>query len=97
MLRFLTFYLCVICRGMELLQEIQTSSTRKSPFAEAALQKLLDNNLSAKYALTGCLSKSLSSLMREDLSSRVRIGLKYTVYSRYVEFQGTGQNMSSYQ
>ena len=44
--------------GMELLQEIQTSSTRKSPFAEAALQKLLDSNLSAKYALTGCLSKS---------------------------------------
>lgn len=43
---------------MDLLQEIQTSSTRKSPFAEAALQKLLDSNLSAKYALTGCLSKS---------------------------------------
>ena len=42
---------------MELLQEIQTSSTRKSPFAEAALQKLLDSNLSAKYALTGVLSK----------------------------------------
>ncbi|KAL4230819.1 Armadillo repeat-containing protein 3 [Mactra antiquata] len=49
-----------ICKlgGMELLQEIQTSSTRKSPFAEAALQKLLDNNLSAKYALTGCLSST---------------------------------------
>ena len=46
--------------GMELLQEIQTSSTRKSPFAEAALQKLLDSNLSAKYALTGCLSKILN-------------------------------------
>ncbi|XP_052278834.1 armadillo repeat-containing protein 3-like isoform X2 [Dreissena polymorpha] len=46
-----------ICKlgGMELLQEIQTSSTRKSRFAEAALQKLLDNNLSAKYALTGTL------------------------------------------
>ncbi|XP_053398828.1 armadillo repeat-containing protein 3-like isoform X3 [Mercenaria mercenaria] len=49
-----------ICKlgGMELLQEIQTSSTRKSPFAEAALQKLLDSNLSAKYALTGCLSST---------------------------------------
>lgn len=49
-----------ICKsgGMELLQEIQTSNTRKSPFAEAALQKLLDSNLSAKYALTGCLSST---------------------------------------
>ncbi|XP_060595382.1 armadillo repeat-containing protein 3-like isoform X3 [Ruditapes philippinarum] len=49
-----------ICKlgGMELLQEIQTSSTRKSPFAEAALQKLLDSNLSAKYALTGCLTST---------------------------------------
>jgi len=43
---------------MEMLQEIQMSSTRRSPFAEAALQKLLDNNLSAKYALTGNLSMS---------------------------------------
>ena len=42
---------------MELIQEIQTSSTRKSPFVEAALQKLLDSILSAKYALTGVLSK----------------------------------------
>lgn len=49
-----------ICKlgGMDLLQEIQTSSTRKSPFAEAALQKLLDSNLSAKYALTGCLNST---------------------------------------
>ncbi|XP_052795764.1 armadillo repeat-containing protein 3-like isoform X3 [Mya arenaria] len=49
-----------ICKlgGMEILQEIQMSSTRRSPFAEAALQKLLDNNLSAKYALTGNLSST---------------------------------------
>lgn len=43
-------------RGMDLLQEIQVSGTRKNPFAEVALERLLDANLSAKYALTGQLS-----------------------------------------
>ncbi|KAK3599496.1 hypothetical protein CHS0354_006630 [Potamilus streckersoni] len=49
-----------ICKlnGMEILQEIQVSGTRRSPFAEAALQKLLDSNLSAKYALTGHLNST---------------------------------------
>lgn len=42
--------------GMDLLQEIQVSGTRKNPFAEVALERLLDANLSAKYSLTGQLS-----------------------------------------
>ena len=48
---------------MELLQDIQVSGTRKNPFAEAALERLLDSNLSAKYALTGNLSKFLHGLL----------------------------------
>ncbi|XP_056009860.1 armadillo repeat-containing protein 3-like isoform X7 [Ostrea edulis] len=49
-----------ICKlgGMDLLQEIQVSGTRKNPFAEVALERLLDANLSAKYALTGQLSST---------------------------------------
>ena len=31
------------------------SDTRRSPFTEAALERVLDNNLSAKYSLTGLL------------------------------------------
>ncbi|KAL5011438.1 hypothetical protein ScPMuIL_009989 [Solemya velum] len=41
---------------MEILQDIQMSGTRRNPFAEAALDRLLDSNLSAKYALKGHLS-----------------------------------------
>ncbi|XP_033742747.1 armadillo repeat-containing protein 3-like isoform X4 [Pecten maximus] len=49
-----------VCKlgGMEILQDIQVSGTRKNPFAEAALERLLDSNLSAKYALTGNLSST---------------------------------------
>jgi len=56
---------------MELLQEIQTSSTRKSPFAEAALQKLLDSNLSAKYALTGILSELQSYIIVQSFINMI--------------------------
>ena len=41
--------------GLSVLQEIDLSS-RESKFSEAALNKLLNTNLSAKYALTGTLS-----------------------------------------
>ncbi|KAK3779638.1 hypothetical protein RRG08_040361 [Elysia crispata] len=42
-----------ICKlgGLQILQEIQTSASRHSPFIEAALQRLLDSNLSAKFSL----------------------------------------------
>ena len=43
--------------GMSILQEIQVSGTRRNPFADVALQNLLNSNLSAKYSLTGHLSK----------------------------------------
>ena len=73
-------FLLYICSGMELLQEIQTSSTRKSPFAEAALQKLLDSNLSAKYALTGFLSMNcffFSPLCLTVYCARIDLSLHY--------------------
>uniref|UniRef100_A0AAR2LBN5 ARMC5-like ARM-repeats domain-containing protein n=1 Tax=Pygocentrus nattereri TaxID=42514 RepID=A0AAR2LBN5_PYGNA len=42
--------------ALEILQEINCSLNRKNKFSEAALQRLLDSNLSVKYSLTGCLS-----------------------------------------
>jgi hypothetical protein len=42
---------------MSILQEIQVSGTRRNPFADVALQNLLNSNLSAKYSLTGHLRK----------------------------------------
>ncbi|XP_066920274.1 armadillo repeat-containing protein 3-like isoform X2 [Clytia hemisphaerica] len=39
--------------GLELLQQIQHSSTRKNPVVDMAWSRLLNNNLPAKYALTG--------------------------------------------
>ncbi|CAG5127477.1 unnamed protein product, partial [Candidula unifasciata] len=49
-----------ICKlgGLSILQEIQTSSSRNSPFTEAALQRLLDSNLSAKFSLYNYLGPS---------------------------------------
>ncbi|XP_077994549.1 armadillo repeat-containing protein 3-like isoform X2 [Glandiceps talaboti] len=41
--------------GLETLQEIEQSSTRQNQFSLAALDRLLDSNLPAKYALTGKL------------------------------------------
>uniref|UniRef100_A0A0B7A269 Armadillo repeat-containing domain-containing protein n=1 Tax=Arion vulgaris TaxID=1028688 RepID=A0A0B7A269_9EUPU len=42
-----------ICKlgGLNILQEIQTSASRNGAFTEAALQRLLDSNLSAKFSL----------------------------------------------
>ncbi|ELT95018.1 hypothetical protein CAPTEDRAFT_165326 [Capitella teleta] len=42
--------------GLEILQEIQASNTRKNAFTDVAVAKLLDSNLSAKYAITGFLA-----------------------------------------
>ncbi|VDI55865.1 Hypothetical predicted protein [Mytilus galloprovincialis] len=49
-----------VCKlgGMSVLQEIQVSGTRRNPFADVALQNLLNSNLSAKYSLTGALSST---------------------------------------
>lgn len=40
-----------------MLQNMQMSETKKNAFTDIAATKLLDNNLSAKYALQGHLSK----------------------------------------
>ncbi|XP_041923344.1 armadillo repeat-containing protein 3 [Alosa sapidissima] len=42
--------------ALEVLQEINSSTNRRNRFSDIALQRLLDNNLSAKYSLTGHLS-----------------------------------------
>ncbi|KAF1481464.1 Armadillo repeat-containing protein 3, partial [Pygoscelis antarcticus] len=49
-----------LCRlgALDILEEINLSTGRKNNFSEAALQKLLDNNLSQKYSQMGYLSPS---------------------------------------
>ncbi|XP_050417691.1 armadillo repeat-containing protein 3 [Patella vulgata] len=44
-----------ICKlgGLGVLQQIQLSETKRTPFTDAALYRILDSNLSAKYSLTG--------------------------------------------
>ncbi|NXI78911.1 ARMC3 protein, partial [Rhipidura dahli] len=44
--------------ALDILEEINLSTKRKNKFSEAALEKLLDNNLSQKYSRTGYLSSS---------------------------------------
>ncbi|XP_050170685.1 armadillo repeat-containing protein 3 [Myiozetetes cayanensis] len=49
-----------LCRlgALDILEEINLSTKRKNKFSEAALEKLLDNNLSQKYSRLGYLSSS---------------------------------------
>ncbi|NWY29630.1 ARMC3 protein, partial [Pheucticus melanocephalus] len=49
-----------LCRlgALDILEEINLSTKRKNKFSEAALEKLLDNNLSQKYSRMGYLSPS---------------------------------------
>ncbi|XP_013027511.2 armadillo repeat-containing protein 3 isoform X1 [Anser cygnoides] len=49
-----------LCRlgALDILEEINLSTGRKNKFSEAALEKLLDNNLSQKYSQMGYLSSS---------------------------------------
>jgi hypothetical protein len=56
--------------GMSILQEIQVSGTRRNPFADVALQNLLNSNLSAKYSLTGHLNL-LRCPVREYLADKL--------------------------
>ncbi|XP_061096444.1 armadillo repeat-containing protein 3 [Conger conger] len=44
--------------ALEILQEVNSSPNRQSKFSEAALQRLLDSNLSVKYSLAGYLSST---------------------------------------
>lgn len=44
-----------MCRAIETLRDINNSAQRKSSLTEAALRKLLETNLSAKYALNNCI------------------------------------------
>lgn len=41
--------------GLAILQELNMSQSRRSSFTKAALDRVLDGNLSAKYSLTGAL------------------------------------------
>ncbi|KAM6141419.1 armadillo repeat-containing protein 3 [Phoenicopterus ruber ruber] len=49
-----------LCRlgALDILEEINLSTGRKNNFSDAALEKLLDNNLSQKYSQMGYLSSS---------------------------------------
>ncbi|XP_032919910.1 armadillo repeat-containing protein 3 isoform X2 [Catharus ustulatus] len=49
-----------LCRlgALDILEEINLSTNRKNKFSEAALEKLLDNNLCQKYSLMGYLSSN---------------------------------------
>ncbi|NXT73941.1 ARMC3 protein, partial [Zapornia atra] len=49
-----------LCRlgALDILEEINLSKGRQNNFSEAALEKLLDNNLSQKYSQMGYLSSS---------------------------------------
>ncbi|NWH79805.1 ARMC3 protein, partial [Piaya cayana] len=49
-----------LCRlgALGILEEINLSASRKNKFSEAAVEKLLDNNLPQKYSRTGYLSSS---------------------------------------
>ncbi|XP_030360490.1 armadillo repeat-containing protein 3 isoform X1 [Strigops habroptila] len=49
-----------LCRlgALDILEEINLSISRKNNFSEAALEKLLDNNLSQKYSQMGYLSSN---------------------------------------
>uniref|UniRef100_A0A8B9IYK3 Armadillo repeat-containing protein 3 n=1 Tax=Amazona collaria TaxID=241587 RepID=A0A8B9IYK3_9PSIT len=49
-----------LCRlgALDVLEEINLSKSRKNNFSEAALEKLLDNNLSQKYSQMGYLSSN---------------------------------------
>lgn len=44
--------------ALDILEEINLSIVRKNNYSEAALEKLLDNNLSQKYSRMGYLSSS---------------------------------------
>ncbi|NWI91118.1 ARMC3 protein, partial [Pitta sordida] len=44
--------------ALDILEEINLSTKRKSKFSEVALEKILDNNLSHKYSRMGYLSSS---------------------------------------
>uniref|UniRef100_A0A8C5T8U5 Armadillo repeat containing 3 n=1 Tax=Malurus cyaneus samueli TaxID=2593467 RepID=A0A8C5T8U5_9PASS len=44
--------------ALDILEEINLSTKRQNKFSEAALEKLLDNNLSQKYSRMGYLSSS---------------------------------------
>uniref|UniRef100_A0A8C2SWH4 Armadillo repeat containing 3 n=1 Tax=Coturnix japonica TaxID=93934 RepID=A0A8C2SWH4_COTJA len=49
-----------LCRlgAIDILEEINQSTARRNNFSEAALERLLDNNLSQKYSQMGYLSSS---------------------------------------
>lgn len=65
------------CRheAIETLRDINQSSQRKSSLTEAALRKLLETNLSAKYALTNYLGKQSDSLSPSFLVSATSLHL----------------------
>ena len=61
---------------------------------------LLPTEHKAAAAVLRTISKDTTDLSKTDLTTLlqpIEVHNSYTVYSQYLEFQGTGQNMSSYQ
>ncbi|XP_041358509.1 armadillo repeat-containing protein 3-like isoform X2 [Gigantopelta aegis] len=71
--------------ALEILMEIQLSSTRRSPFTDAALNKLLDSNLAAKYAMGGHLD--VGNLIEDGFidAGQLRPGQMFRSLEDYLE------------
>ncbi|KAL8622228.1 hypothetical protein ACOMHN_043751 [Nucella lapillus] len=76
-----------VCKlgGLEILQGLQQSASRQSPFIEAAMERLLDSNLSAKYALTGLLSQQ--NVIEDGFydPGQLRQGAKFITLEDYLQ------------
>jgi len=58
------YWIVLIGRCLEILRQIQCSVSKRSQFAEAALSRLYDVQLTAKYAYTGFLGSRLLFLFK---------------------------------
>jgi hypothetical protein len=64
-------------RAIEILRDLNQSSKRKSSFTEAALNKLLESNLSAKYAFKNFLGTLTCLFLSEiQLTKALSIGFQ---------------------
>ncbi|XP_010289086.1 PREDICTED: armadillo repeat-containing protein 3 isoform X2 [Phaethon lepturus] len=68
-----------LCRlgALDILEEINLSTGRKNIFSEAALEKLLDNNLSQKYSRMGYLSSHNIITDRFYDCGQIKPGVKF--------------------
>ena len=63
----------ILCSAIEMLRDLNQSSQRKSSFTDNALKKILEANLSAKYALNNYLGNF------KDLYDTMIVNLQYLI------------------